>query len=112
MNARVLLTGGAGYIGSVLTRRVLADGDRVTILDRFFFGAATLPAGNPGLTIVTRDTRLLAAADLAGVDAVIDLAAISNDPAGELNTDRSPTAPARSPRPLNGGTSRSPTRGR
>jgi nucleoside-diphosphate-sugar epimerase len=81
----VLLTGGAGYIGSVLTRRLLAEGYRVMVVDRFFFGRGTLPEGCAGLACVDRDTRLLEAADFADVDAVIDLAAISNDPAGELD---------------------------
>jgi nucleoside-diphosphate-sugar epimerase len=82
---RVLLTGGAGYIGSVLARRLLGEGYRVTVVDRFFFGRGTLPEGHAGLVCVEKDTRLLEAADFAGVDAVIDLAAISNDPAGELD---------------------------
>jgi nucleoside-diphosphate-sugar epimerase len=81
----VLLTGGAGYIGSVLTRHLLDQGYRVTVVDRFFFGRGTLPEGHAGLACVGKDTRLLDAADFAGVDAVIDLAAISNDPAGELD---------------------------
>jgi nucleoside-diphosphate-sugar epimerase len=81
----VLLTGGAGYIGSVLTRRLLAEGYRVTVVDRFFFGRGALPEGRAGLACVDKDTRLLEAADFDGVDAVIDLAAISNDPAGELD---------------------------
>jgi nucleoside-diphosphate-sugar epimerase len=82
---RVLLTGGAGYIGSVLARRLLGEGYRVTVVDRFFFGRGTLPEGCAGLACIVRDTRLLEAADFAGVHAVIDLAAISNDPAGELD---------------------------
>ena len=81
----MLLTGGAGYIGSVLTRRLLGEGYQVTVVDRFFFGRSTLPEGRAGLACVDKDTRLLEAADFAGVDAVIDLAAISNDPAGELD---------------------------
>lgn len=81
----VLLTGGAGYIGSVLTKHLLDQGYRVTVVDRFFFGRGTLPEGHAGLACVEKDTRLLAPADFAAVDAVIDLAAISNDPAGELD---------------------------
>jgi nucleoside-diphosphate-sugar epimerase len=84
VSGHVLLTGGAGYIGSVLTRRLLDHGYRVTVVDRFFFGRGTLPEGRAGLACVTRDTRRLAPADFNGVEAVIDLAAISNDPAGEL----------------------------
>jgi nucleoside-diphosphate-sugar epimerase len=81
----VLLTGGAGYIGSVLTRRLLGAGYRVTVVDRLFFGRGTLPEGCAGLACIVKDTRQLEAADFAGVDAVIDLAAISNDPAGDLD---------------------------
>lgn len=83
----MLLTGGAGYIGSVLTRRLLGEGYRITVVDRFFFGRGTLPEGCARLACVDRDMRLLEAADFVGVGAVIDLAAISNDPAGELDTD-------------------------
>jgi nucleoside-diphosphate-sugar epimerase len=84
-SGRLLLTGGAGYIGSVLTRRLLDEGYRVTVVDRFFFGRGTLPEGCARLACIDRDTRLLEAADFVGVDAVVDLAAISNDPAGELD---------------------------
>jgi nucleoside-diphosphate-sugar epimerase len=85
MSGHVLLTGGAGYIGSALALWLLDHGYRVTVVDRFFFGSGGLPEGRAGLTCVARDTRLLSAVDFAGVDAVIDLAAISNDPAGELD---------------------------
>lgn len=85
MTEHVLLTGGAGYIGSILTRFLLEQGYQVTVVDRFFFGTETIPVEGAGLTRVTRDTRRLAAADFTGIDAVIDLAAISNDPAGELD---------------------------
>jgi nucleoside-diphosphate-sugar epimerase len=85
MGGHVLLTGGAGYIGSVLTRWLLGGGYRVSVVDRCFFGSAGLPGGHRGLARMVKDTRLLTEADFAGVDAVIDLAAISNDPAGDLD---------------------------
>lgn len=82
---KILLTGGAGYIGSTLTRVLLARGFHVIVVDRFFFGRDKLPEADPDLTVVRKDVRTLERSDLEGVDCVIDLAAISNDPAGELD---------------------------
>lgn len=76
-SGHVLLTGGAGYIGSTLTRRLLHEGYRVTVMDRFFFGRGTLPESCARLACTDRDTRLLGPADFVDVDAVIDLAAIT-----------------------------------
>jgi nucleoside-diphosphate-sugar epimerase len=80
------VTGGAGYIGCVLTELLLAEGYRVTVLDRFFFGD-TLEhlRANPQLRLVKSDIRWFDASLLTGIDAVLDLAAISNDPAGQLD---------------------------
>lgn len=87
---RVLVTGGAGYIGSVLVRRLLAAGHRVTVLDRFFFGADSLSgvARNPRLKTVRGDTRWFDGSLLSKIDAVMDLAALSNDPSGELDPEK------------------------
>lgn len=85
---RVLVTSGAGYIGSVLTELLLDRGDEVVVLDRFFFGDTLAPlADHPRLTVVRGDVRWVDAAILEGVDAVCGLAAISNDPAGELDPE-------------------------
>ncbi len=78
----VLVTGAGGYLGTTLVPLLLAAGHAVRALDRFYFGRGLL-APHPGLEIVTADTRLLTPAHLAGVGAVIDLAALSNDPSGE-----------------------------
>ncbi|RUS45272.1 NAD(P)-dependent oxidoreductase [Cohnella sp. AR92] len=78
----VLVTGAGGYIGSVLVPKLLRQGYRVKAIDRFFFGADTL-AEHPNLTLVREDTRRLTLEFFEGVDAVIDLVAISNDPSGE-----------------------------
>ena len=82
----VLVTGGAGYIGSVLTELLLERGYEVTILDRFFFGDTIADLRvHPKLHIVRDDVRWWAEGGLRGIDAVCDLAALSNDPAGELD---------------------------
>ena len=83
----VLVTGGAGYVGAVLVPKLLESGYRVRILDLFLFGEGVLPLGNPALECVKADLRDPAAVEQAvtGVDAVIHLACISNDPSFELN---------------------------
>jgi nucleoside-diphosphate-sugar epimerase len=87
----VLVTGGAGYVGAVLVPKLLARGHRVTVLDLYIFGDQVLKAvsGHPGLREIKgdiRDRRLLERA-LSGVDAIIHLACISNDPSFELNPE-------------------------
>ena len=77
----VLITGGAGYVGSLLTPQLLELGYKVTIYDTLFFGDDFLPKNNPHLTIIKgdiRDTDHLRRA-FYGVDTVISLACISND---------------------------------
>ena len=79
---RVLVTGAGGYIGSTLVPLLLRAGYSVRALDRFFFGRHTLPQDDQ-LEVVEEDVRALAMEHLSDIDAVIDLASISNDPAGE-----------------------------
>jgi nucleoside-diphosphate-sugar epimerase len=83
MIRKVLVTGAGGYIGSVLVPKLLDKGYQVRALDRFFFGRDKLP-GREGLELVQEDARRITADHLQGVDAVLDLVAISNDPSGEL----------------------------
>lgn len=84
---KVLVTGAGGYIGSVLCKHLIDSGYAVVAFDRFFFGLETLRdiAGAPNLTIVKKDIRDIEEPDLAGIYGVCDLAALSNDPCGELN---------------------------
>lgn len=84
---RVLLTGGAGYVGSVLAGMLLDEGFDVTILDRFFFGKESLEEVVDQVRLVKGDTRWVDSSIMRGIDAVIDMAALSNDPVGELNPE-------------------------
>ena len=80
---RVLVTGGCGYIGTVLTSALLGRGDGVTVIDAGWFGNY-LPS-HPRLTIHTADIRAIDGFDLAPFDAIVHLANIANDPAVDLN---------------------------
>jgi len=85
----VLVTGGAGYVGAVLTPKLLARGYRVKVLDLYMYGKEALAAvkGHPNLEQIKGDIRDRAVLERAmpGCDAVIHLACISNDPSFELD---------------------------
>ena len=82
----VLITGGAGFVGSSLVRELLRSGREVTVYDCFHFGTESLAevAGNPRLHLIEGDVQRFDTKHLDGVDAVLHLAALSNDPAGDL----------------------------
>lgn len=83
----VLVTGGAGYVGSLLVPQLLDAGHNVTAYDIMYFGDEFLPKKNPSLKLVKgdiRDARKLAEV-FKGIDAVISLACISNDASFELD---------------------------
>ena len=77
----VLVTGGAGYKGSVLVPKLLAAGHHVMVLDTFWFGMHLPDA--PHFFIIEQDIRQ--PVDCSGIDAIIHLAGIANDPCGELD---------------------------
>ena len=81
----VLVVGGAGYVGSVLTEELLARGYRVRILDRLYFGDEGLRAVRDQVDLVVGDMRAVGAEVLEGVDAVINVGGLSNDPTAEYN---------------------------
>jgi nucleoside-diphosphate-sugar epimerase len=89
MTQTVLVTGGAGYVGSVLVPQLLQEGYAVRVLDLYLFGDDVLKdiRGNPRLQEIhgdIRDQKLLRKV-LSDCDSVIHLACISNDPSFELD---------------------------
>ncbi len=80
----VLLTGGCGYIGSVLAPKLLDKGFKVTVLDIMWFGNF-LPQ-HKNLNLIRGDVRNIDNVSTDGVDAVIHLANVANDPCGDLNS--------------------------
>ncbi|TAL10198.1 MAG: SDR family oxidoreductase, partial [Nitrospirae bacterium] len=87
MSGTVLLTGNCGYIGAVMAKFLAAHSYKVVGLDsRYYVECDQQPCGAPVVQIA-KDIRDLAARDLDGVDAVVHLAGLSNDPLGELRKD-------------------------
>lgn len=83
---KVLLAGAGGYIGTEFVRTLLKEEREIIALDRFFFGDTLDEYKNfKNLKIVKDDIRYVDKKILKGVDTVINLASISNDPASELN---------------------------
>lgn len=83
----ILVAGGGGYLGSILVPMLLERGYHVTVLDRFFFGQETLGScvNNENCKLIEADTRWFSKDILRNIYAVMDLAALSNDPLSELN---------------------------
>jgi len=87
----ILVTGGAGYLGSVLLPKLLVRGHRVRVVDIGYFGIGHLRSLRPTVDVSRRDLReviddpALCQTLLEGCDCVIHLAAISNDPSADLN---------------------------
>jgi len=82
---RVMLTGHKGYIGSVMVPMLLAEGYDVVGMDSDIFAECAFEEMSTAIPEIKKDIRDVQPADLEGFDAVIHLAAISNDPIGNLN---------------------------
>jgi nucleoside-diphosphate-sugar epimerase len=83
---RVMVTGSHGYIGTVLTRMLVEKGYDVVGLDSDLYEQCTFGDGNvPDIPLIRKDVRDANTADLDGVDAILHLAALSNDPLSDLN---------------------------
>jgi nucleoside-diphosphate-sugar epimerase len=87
----IVVTGGAGYIGSALVPHLLSGGHRVTVIDRLYFGETSLKRAREAypaeLRLVRADVRRVDPRTFEGADALVDLAGISNDPSCELDPD-------------------------
>jgi nucleoside-diphosphate-sugar epimerase len=82
---KVLLVGGAGYVGSVLAEELLERGYAVKILDRLYYGESGLQEVRDRIELVVADMRVLPKDLLRDVDAVVNLGGLSNDPTAEYN---------------------------
>jgi nucleoside-diphosphate-sugar epimerase len=79
----IFVTGGCGYKGSVLIPKLLARGYKVQVLDAQWFGSF-LPT-HPNLTVTKGDVRDIDSINLEGIDTVIHLSSVANDPCGDLD---------------------------
>ncbi len=83
---RIMVTGSHGYIGTILTRMLMDKGYEVVGLDSDLYEQCTFGTiGVPDLPLIRKDVRDASAADLDGIDAILHLAALSNDPLSDLN---------------------------
>src|SRR6202161_3947777 len=80
---KIFLTGACGYKGSVLAPKLLKAGHQVVAFDIMWFGNFLEP--HPDLTVVQGDVRNPDQIDLTGVDAIIHLSSVANDPCGDLD---------------------------
>jgi nucleoside-diphosphate-sugar epimerase len=84
---KVLVTGHKGYIGSVMVQQLHSAGHEVTGVDSDLYESCTFGGGLPEVNSIRKDIRDLNHSDFDGIEAVIHLAALSNDPLGNLNPE-------------------------
>ncbi len=82
---KILLTGSRGYIGTVMAPLLVQAGHEVVGVDTDLYRSSTFGCWKEAIWTTLKDVRALAHADLRGFDAVVHLAALSNDPLGDLN---------------------------
>ncbi len=83
--SKILLVGGAGYVGSVLADELLVRGYAVKVLDRLYYGEEGLRDTRDRIELVVGDMRSIGPDIFRGVDAVINVGGLSNDPTAEYN---------------------------
>ncbi|MDO8487534.1 MAG: SDR family oxidoreductase [Candidatus Curtissbacteria bacterium] len=83
----ILVTGGAGYVGSVLVQKLLDRGQQIRIFDRFYFGEKSISSFSNKVDIVRGDVRSFPENVLGEVETIIYLAGLSNDPTAEFNPE-------------------------
>lgn len=84
---KILVVGGAGYVGAVLIREMLERGYAIKVLDRLFYGTVGLDEIKDKVELVVGDIRNFNPAILDDVEAVINLSGLSNDPTAEYNPE-------------------------
>src|SRR5947207_8371478 len=82
---RVLLTGSRGYIGTVMAPMLVRAGHEVVGVDTDLYRRSTFGPWTEAIHTIEKDVRAIEGQDLGGFDAVIHLAALSNDPLGDLD---------------------------
>jgi len=84
---KILITGGAGYKGCLLTQELLNKGNEVTVLDNFMYGHSSIMPylSNPNFNAISKDIRTITESDLKEYDVIYHLAGISGYPACENN---------------------------
>jgi len=80
---QILVTGGCGFKGTMLVPKLLARGDDITVVDTQWFG--NFLESHPRLCVLKEDIRNIDAIPLEGVETIIHLASVANDPCGDLN---------------------------
>ena len=91
MFKKIFVTGGAGYVGSLLVPRLLNEGYSVTVFDTCYFGSSFLPLDNPNFKLIIGDIRNISLLEksVKNHDVVINMACISNDASFELDEELS-----------------------
>ena len=82
---KIMVTGNMGYIGTILVPMLVEEGFDVIGYDSDLYRECTFGDGLPDVQTITKDIRDVSHEDLEGVDAVLHLAGLSNDPLGNLN---------------------------